>query len=196
MNKEKYLHQQLNRPSVPNNLEQKILDNWQQQIKQQDIKHKKIMQPVLATAVSFIIVTVIFWGLASTPPSVIDAVNDLSDAIKHSDIGQSIALDEIQDNYKVEVSSITTPLKMTKYCNLNGVQTLHIQVEGRQQGEVHYFIRQGEFDMAFWQPHHGEINHMPWKMIKPREGLSVLIFYSPDMNPENADQITQKIFYS
>ena len=79
---------------------------------------------------------------------------------------------------------------------LNGHKTIHLKVAGEKQGTVHLFIKEGHFDLTK-SNRDEEINEsMPWKLINPREDLSVLVLYTKDMNPANVDRLIQTMFYT
>jgi hypothetical protein len=73
---------------------------------------------------------------------------------------------------------------------------MHIKVAGEKQGEVHLFIIPDGFNLAFERETIGIVNAMPWKMIEPRDDLSVLVVYSHDMNPKNVEKLIQTMFYA
>ena len=97
--------------------------------------------------------------------------------------------------YDIQLPPASMPIKMTKFCTLGGLKTMHMQVNNEDKGEVHFFIRQGEFDIAFWQANQSDEAVMPWKLIKSGRDLSVLVLYSNDMNPDNVTHLIQKMFY-
>ena len=88
------------------------------------------------------------------------------------------------------------PLKIAKYCLIDGNKTLHLQIAGEKQGNVHLFILPGEFDDTFWQNNKGTASSMPWQVIKPFNNLSVLVLHTPDINKEKVQRLIQSMFYA
>ena len=62
-------------------------------------------------------------------------------------------------------------------------------------GAVHLFIRDGNFDTPIWESKNKEPT-MPWRLIKPRSDLSVLVLYTEDMNLASVDKLIQTMFYT
>ena len=87
------------------------------------------------------------------------------------------------------------PVEMTKLCNLNGNKTTHLKVAGAKQGAVHLFIKKGDFNASFLEPANSK-STLPWRLIKPRHDLSVLVVYTKDMNPASVDKLIQTMFYA
>jgi hypothetical protein len=191
---DKDLKEQLNQLSVPHDLEQKIRANWKQQLNHDQGQWFRYKGLVAAGVMGLTLAALLFNLTNSTPKLLSLAINDIqSDA--QQNIGISIPMDVLTKWGNVNLPPISMPLKMTKYCTLGGNKTIHVQVDGARQGEVHLFIRRGDFDIAFWQSRQGQIDSMPWRLLKPRDDLSVLVLYTHDMNPANVEKLIQTMFY-
>ena len=186
------LKQQLQRPLVPADLEASIRANWETQLRTRS--HSRVWLAMLASAASLMFVVVLVGSLHYTPDVVRDALEDIANDAKH-DVGISIPMETIIAEKHFRAPMQNMPVRLTKYCALDEYRTLHIQVAGARQGEVHLFIQEGSFDIAAWQTHHGEMNAMTWKIIQPRDNFSVLVVYTPEMNPDNVEKLIQHMFY-
>ena len=192
---DKDLTEQLDRLPVPQDLEQKIRANWRQQLNHDQGQWFRYKGLVAAGVVGLTLTVLLVNLINSTPKILSMAVNDIqSDA--RQNVGISIPMDVLTQWGNVNLPPVSMPLKMTKYCTLGGNKTIHVHVDGAIQGEVHLFIRRGDFDVAFWQARQGQINSMPWRLLKPRDDLSVLVLYTQDMNPANVDKLLRAMFYA
>lgn len=190
----KDLKEQLDRLPVPHDLEQKIRANWKQQLNQDHGQWFRYKGLVAAGVVGLTFAVLLFNLINSTPKLLSMAINDIqSDA--QQNIGISIPMEVLTQWGNVNLPPVSMPLKMTKYCTLGGNKTIHVNVNGARQGEVHLFIKRGDFDIAFWQARQGQINSMPWRLLKPHDDLSVLVLYTHDMNPANVEKLIQTMFY-
>jgi len=194
MNHDDNLKRKLNTLEVPEELEKRIRSNWQTQM-QTNTKRIQWWQPGLALVASFALAFFVSIQVLKTPTFVDAAVNDIISDAK-SNIGLSIPLKTILVMHDMQLPPASMPVKMTKLCTIDGLKTTHIQVNGKAKGEVHLFIKQGEFDTAFWQAQQGKVITMPWKLIKSGKNLSILVLYSADMDPDNVETMIQKMFYT
>jgi len=188
------LKRKLNTLEVPAELEKRIRSNWQTQM-QTSTKRIQWWQPGLALVASFALAFFVSIQILKTPTFVDAAVNDIISDGK-SNIGLSIPLEAILVRHDIQLPPATMPIKMTKFCTIDNLKTTHIQVNGKDKGEVHLFIKQGEFDTTFWQAQQGEVVAMPWKLIKSEKDLSILVLYSADMNPGKVEIMIQKMFFT
>ncbi|WP_455208360.1 hypothetical protein [Kaarinaea lacus] len=194
MKDDKDLHRQLNRPHVPDDLEKKIRANWQDQ-KSKKLRKKPSRYLFLAASLFGIIVGTVLVNQLSTPKDLISiAINDINKDEKHH-VGITLPVELLLKQTKIHSPPDSMPIEMTKLCNLNGNKTTHIKVAGAKQGAVHLFIKAGDFDASLWEPKNNS-SSMPWKLIKPRNDLSVLVVYTEDMNPVNVDKLIQTMFYA
>ena len=195
MKDDEKLHLQLNRPRVPENLEDRIRANWQAQML--PTKNAWPAKRLLAVAAAFTLAlgVVLVNYYPATPALVNAALRDI-----HNDeaqgIGVTVPVSLVAEIEKVKLPPPFMPVEMTKYCNLVGHQTLHVKVSGEKQGKVHLFMTNEGFDLRFWQARQGAMHSMPWRLIKPRGDLSVLVLYTEDMNPANVDKLIQAMFYA
>jgi len=192
MMKDRELERQLDRPIVPNDLEASIRSNWKTQIG--GPSQQRRWNTMLASAASLVMVVALLASFGQTPGVVSDALADISDDAKHG-VGISIPLETLlaEKHFKAPLQNMQ--VKMTKYCDLDSSRTVHLQVAGERQGQVHLFIQEGAFDVAAWQKNRGELGAMTWKLITPREDISVLVMYTADMNPDNVEKLIQQMFY-
>jgi len=194
VNHDDNLKRKLNTLEVPEELEKHIRSNWQTQM-QTNTKRTQWWRPGLALVASFSLAFFVSIQILKTPAFVDAAAYDIISDVKHN-IGLSIPLETILAIHDMQLPPASMPVKMTKLCTIDGLKTTHIQVNGKAKGEVHLFIKQGEFDTAFWQAQQGEVVTMPWKLIKSGKNLSILVLYSADMDPDNVETMIQKMFYT
>ena len=194
MKDDKDLHRQLNRPPVPDDLGKKIHANWQEQ-KSSQHHNKSVKYTLVAASLFGIIVGTIIVNNLSAPDDLISiAINDINKDEKHH-AGITLPVDLLLKEININLPPDSMPIEMTKLCNLNGNKTTHIKVAGAKQGVVHLFIKAGDFDASLWESENNE-PIMPWRLIKPRNDLSVLVVYTEDMNPASVDKLIQTMFYA
>jgi hypothetical protein len=192
---DKHLQQQLNRLVLPNDLEDRIRANWKQQLNKHPGKRSRSGILAAAALAGLTLAILLLNAINTTPVIVTTALNDIRNDAQHN-VGISIPLDVLAQLDDVNLPHESMPLTMTKYCTLGSSKTIHLQVAGAKQGEVHLFIQRGGFDIAFWQAAQGQVDSMPWKLVKPRDNLSVLVLYTRDMNPANVEKLIQTMFYA
>lgn len=188
------LHQLLNRPPVPDDLESKIRANWHEQ-KSKQLSNKPAKYLLVAASIFAMVVGTVFLNSYFTAPNLISvAINDINnDAKQH--IGIALPIESVVQEANIHLPPDSMPIEMSKLCTLNGNQTMHLKVAGAKQGEVHLFIKKGDFEASIWKSEQSATATMPWKLIKPRDDLSVLVLYTKDMNPANVDVLIQTMFY-
>lgn len=193
---DKELHKQLNHPSIPDNLEDRIRANWFEQKTQRQSNHTRLKYAYLAMSIFGIVIGTALIDSSITQAELIQlAVNDIQSDEKKK-IGIALPVASLVNQKNINYPPESMPVEMTKYCNLDGNKTIHLKVAGEKQGTVHLFIKGGHFDLSK-SNHDEEINEsMPWKLINPREDLSVLVLYTKDMNPANVDRLIQTMFYT
>lgn len=194
MKDDKDLHRQLNRPPVPVDLEKIILANWQDQKSRQH--HNNSFKYILVAASVFgIIVGAVLVNNFSAPDDLISiAINDIKKDEKHH-VGITLPVEKVLQQANIHLPPESMPIQLAKLCNLNGNKTTHIKVLGAKQGAVHLFIKAGDFDAVLWESE-SSVPAMPWRLIKPRNELSVLVVYTEDMNPASVDKLIQTMFYT
>lgn len=192
---DKHLQTQLNRPTVPEGLEDRIRNNWKEQITQSQ-NYRPLKRMLAIVGMFGLIIGILLVNSVYTTPSLVTAaVDDIHKYEKHK-IGIALPIASLIEETGINLPMNSTPIKMTKYCTLNDSKTTHIKVAGAKQGEVHLFISRSEFDVYFWHAQKGVVGSMPWRLFKPREDLSVLVLYSHDMNPSNVEKLIQTMFYA
>jgi hypothetical protein len=189
------LHRQLNRLQVPDDLEQKIRANWyEQKLKQKRNKPVKYLF-VAASLFGVVLGAVLFNRLSMSPDLISAAISDINNDAKHQ-VGITLPIFSIVKQANIHLPPDSMTIEMTKLCNLNGNKTVHVKVAGAKQGFVHLFIKEGDFDALLWEATKDTTSTMPWRLIKPRNDLSVLVLYTKDMNPANVDKLIQTMFYA
>lgn len=188
------LNKQLNRPPVPHDLENRIRTNWQEQ-RVGHHPYVPLKYFLVAASIFGIVAGTVLIDSQTKPEDLISvAINDIdSDALKHT--GIMLPMDSIINDARINLPPESMPIKMTKRCNLNGNKTVHIKVAGAKQGAVHLFIKTGGFDTSPILPDKNTSTAMPWKLIKPRADLTVLVLYTTDMNPVSVDKLLDTMFY-
>jgi len=189
------LHQQLNRPRVPGDLENKIRANWLEQKTSRRNKRPAKYLLVAASIIAIVTGTALLNNILTSPDLISVAINDIR-ADEKQKVGITFSVDSLIQQAHINLPPESMPIKMTKLCNLNGNKTVHVKIAGTRQGEVHLFIRRGDFDAPIRKSEKNETAVMPWKLIKPRQDLSVLVLYTKDMNPVSVDTLLQTMFFA
>ena len=200
MNSDQDLKDRLMRPTPPQDLEQKLRANWQQQLSQQSASRTnssstKHWRLVAASVALFVIVAVSFVGINKTPSVIAAALKDIS-SDKKQNIGLAVPTEKWLAAHQVNMPPSVMPIMMSKYCLIDGNKTLHLQIAGEKQGEVHLFIFPGKFDRAIWQNRKGTTSSMPWQLIQAFNDLSVLVLHSNDMDNKKVQQLIHTMFYA
>jgi len=189
------LQQPLQRPITPPSLKANVLRNWRQQLEQENATRVPVdLRVMMACLVFLAIIVVSVIGVNQTPSVVVAALEDI-EKDKLRKVGLSLPEDAWPGEQKVSRLLEGMVLKMTKYCNLDGHRTVHYQILGKHRGEVHLFLQQNKFPALFWQKSSGEKHSMPWRLLTPEPGLSVLVVYSSDMDVDNVDKLINNMFY-
>lgn len=193
---DKELYKHFNRPPIPDDLEDRIRANWFEQKTQRQSNYTARKYAFLAASIIGIVIGTILMDNSITQAELIQlAVNDIQSDEKKK-IGIALPVASLVKQRNINYPPESMPVEMTKYCNLDGNKTIHLKVAGEKQGTVHLFINEGHFDLSK-SNRDEEINEsMPWKLINPREDLSVLVLYTKDMNPANVDRLIQTMFYT
>ena len=194
MTDDKNLWHQLNRPPVPDSLENRIVANWEQQQAQIHGKHASIQILAIAAAVVLLVSGLLAVGIYRDPALVTAALADIDKDIRQQ-VGVAIPADTLENMRYVKLPPPSMPLKMAKRCTIEERKTIHLQVDGEKRGSVHLFIYSGDFNYSFWEARQGKAGTMYWRLIHPREGLSVLLLHTPDMNRDNVDRLVRTMFY-
>jgi len=194
MKDDKNLYRQLNRPPVPDDLEEKIRANWRDQMSRQQ-QNRPVKFIIAAASLFGIIVGAVLVVNLSTPQDLITiAINDIYKDEKNN-VGITLPIELVVKQANIHLPPESMPVEMTKLCNLNGNKTTHIKVAGAKHGAVHLFVKVGDFDASLWESK-DIAPAMPWRLIKPRDNLSVLVVYTEDMNPASVDRLIQTMFYA
>lgn len=186
------LHNQLNRPPIPDDLEAKLRSNWHEQMNNRRNNVKPAMMALIAASFFGIVIgtALINNGIAQKDlikVAMNDIVND-----KKQNAGIILPINSVIEQTNIHSPPKPMTVKMSKVCNLNGNKAFHLTVAGAKQGEVDLFIKKGNFDLT----PSSQNKDMPWKLIKPRDNISVLILYTKDMNPANVERLIQTMFYT
>lgn len=189
------LQRQLNRPPVPENLECKIRDNWREQI---DKSRRQIPIRQILIAASIAGITIFIAAVnsfLSTQNLITVAMNDIKkDESEHT--GITLPVSDIVKKEHIHFPPPNMSVAMTKICTLSGNKTIHMKIDGAKQGAVHIFIKHGAFGASTSLPDAVSTTAMPWKIIKPRSDLTVLVIYTNDMNPNGVAKLIQAMFYA
>jgi len=189
------LKQLLDQPQVPEMLAQKIRANWRQQQLQQ--RRRKPMIFAWAASVAALALTLMVFVKPNTGPSdlINFALEDIAnDAEKH--VAISVPLDGVYQLAQIHQPPPSMPIEMSKTCYLGNNKTTHLKIAGARQGVVHLFIKQGDFNAVFVDATRRQAFTMPWRLLKPRKDLTVLVLYSQDMNPNSVDTLLKTMFYA
>jgi len=189
---ENELRNQLNRPHVPDDLETKIRTNWCEQRTKQRIAYKPAILAFVAASLFGIFVGTSLLNTGITRNDLINAAIKDIDNDEKQHTGIILPVDSLITQAHIHYPPESMTVKMSKICNLDRNETIHLKIAGEKQGEVHLFIKEGNFDLM----PSSQNKTMPWKLIKPRDNLSVLVLYTQDMNPANVDRLIQTMFYA
>lgn len=191
MKDDRHLQQQLSRPTPPPELEAKIISNWQEQLKRQRRSGygKRLL---VAASLCAIALGAGLFVLTPEPDLVQFAIADIKKDAAHNH-GIILPVSHAIKQAKINMPPADMPVKLSKRCELDGNNTVHLKVAGAQKGAVHLFIKKGSFDVL---PNSDKATMMPWKLITPRKDLSVLVLYTSDMNPANVDKLLDTMFYT
>lgn len=86
------------------------------------------------------------------------------------------------------------PVKMSKFCRLGSLLTTHLRIAGKQQGEMHVFIHQGEQQWsARWIAGAGTVEDIHWKLLQVRDDLTVIVLYTRDMREKSVRHILNEM---
>jgi len=200
MNDKKF-KQSLKQPEVPTSLEKKIRDNWHAQFNEETDRRSGASRLLMSAVASIFVVSMalFFVGQQGAPNIVALAMQDIASDARHRNQSEYPFDDVMLSRLKMQGINPplpTMPVKMAKYCSLNKTQAIHLRIAGSVKGEVHVFIRDGDFDIPAWRAEQGELNAMQWQIIHPRENMSVLVIRTADMNPQNVEALIQKMFYT
>ena len=195
MRDEKDLHSQLKRPPVPTDLAAKIQENWRQQRATQQSKRPlgKLLAGV--SAMVFILSALVIYKQDPVADLISAAMSDIDRDAQHH-VGIAIPPRHQLLLSQVHLPPSDMPIEMSKRCNLIGNDTLHLKIAGVKRGYVHLFIKTGEFQSAELNSDKGARRSMPWRLLKPRNDLSVLVLYTNDMNPDSVDKLIKTMFYA
>jgi len=196
MTDEKHIKRQLNRLEVPSDLAEKIHANWKSQIAQQQRRRYPMRVTIAATLIAVVTLSFLVLRHGAQSPDLISAA--LTDIVNDSDrqIGIELPLEQVFQIAHILPPPTNMPIEMSKHCNLIGNKTVHLKIIGAKKGFVHLFIKQGDFDAVLWQSPKQLSASMPWRLLKPRKDLSVLVLYSEDMNPGSVDALLQTMFFA
>lgn len=192
---DKDLREQLNRPHVPVDLENKIRNNWREQI-EKSRRRQPIRQIITAASITAIAIFIAALNYIFIPQNLIAvAENDIKkDESEHT--GITLPVSDIIQRERIHLPPQNMVVAMTKICNLNGNKTIHMKINGANHGAVHLFIKRGPFSKSTKIPDSSSSTTMPWKLIKPRPDLTVLVLYTRDMNSKGVAQLIQTMFYA
>jgi len=190
------LRRALQRPTPPPALKVNVFRNWQQQLAQAQVRRIPLDLRVMMACVVLVVVVVVSVIRVNHTPGVVTAA--LADIQKDKllKVGLSLPADAWPGEEKTARLLEGMVLKMTKYCTLDGHRTVHYQILGKNRGEVHLFLQQTKFPALFWQKTQGENQSMPWRLLNPAPGLSVLVVYSSDMDVNNVEKLINNLFYA
>jgi len=186
------LNQRLNDIEVPPELVTRIHQNWRIQKgrpgpNRQGVKWLAVAAGVCAAVVALRLVT-------PTPAVVEAALADIAADERHA-VGISVPVETLVASAQVQPTIQQQAVRMTKYCKLNKARAVHVEINDHTQGEVHLFVREGQFDRHFWQAQQGAIGDRAWRLLQPREGVSVLVVSAPDVAASRLDALVNDLFY-
>jgi len=195
MSNDKDLSKLLNKPSSPDNLKAILNKNWQEQQKAES-NHSYIHWKSLSAIAASVLVVTFIWlsplSIEKTPQIIHSAFNDIALENKHSH-GVGVSLSNIMSEFEINPPPDFAVVKMTKHCTLDDKGTVHLELTGNSK-DLHIFMSKNKFEISAWQENIGETNNMQWKIIHPRNDLSVLIIANATFKSEHISQLTEKMF--
>ena len=198
----RFLHKQLTRAKVPPSLEKNIRDNWHAQMDAEKSKRPNVSRLGLAVAASvFVAFLALLTVFQQGTPNIVElAINDIAVDMKRNVQPANSLVDSLRVQLKprgINAPLSNMPIKLAKYCTLDKTRTLHLRIAGSAQGEVHFFIRdKASSDEQSWPLIQGEKANMVWQIIQPRDGLTVLVMRTIDMNQQKVEELVKHMFYA
>ncbi|WP_455203108.1 DUF3379 family protein [Kaarinaea lacus] len=194
---EKDLQDQLKRPSLPKELEASIRENWKQQLAQShEIRRQKRFRLVgVAASVAIVTITLIVVMTLQTPTVVRHALADI-EKDKPLNVGIAVPDNIWMSSLRIKAPPAVMAIDMTKYCYIEGAKTVHFQLSGADHSEVHLFVQDGEFEKRSWQTTQGELESMKWRLLKPRDDLSILVLFSRNADTLSIERLIDTMFFA
>jgi len=137
----------------------------------------------------FLIVMVL--GYVQTPELISSAYADIH---KDADLnnGMQPSMQQWLDENDIASVPQQYPVKMSKFCRLDQVLTMHLRIAGKEQGEVNVFIHHGERSLS-WFDSSGAVEDMNWKLLKVRNNLTLIVLYTHDMREKSVQHILHEM---
>jgi len=189
----KRLNQILNSPDTPSDLEAKLRANWKQQCDTENTRSR--FRSLIAYAASVLVIFGLAISVRPSPAMVDFALDDIAAESRHA-AGVTLSVNETLAALGINEPVKSMQVNVSKYCTLNRVNAVHLELAGEKQGRVHLFIQQGDSGPGLWEARSGNREGMSWKLIEPKEKLTVLVLRTDDMSAENVDKLIEHMFYS
>ncbi len=174
-------------------LSSRQLDRLQQT--QQSAKHfamiNRFKWPVSMVASFLLLVTILSYF--QTPALITSAYADI---YKDENINNGLQPTMQQWLTVNHIASVPPqyPVKMSKFCRLGSLLTTHLRIAGKQQGEMHVFIHQGERKWSTrWVAGTGTVDDINWKLLQVRDDLTVIVLYTRDMREKSVRHILNEM---
>ncbi|MDH5324001.1 MAG: DUF3379 domain-containing protein [Gammaproteobacteria bacterium] len=191
------LREQLERPHVPEDLEHRIRLNWHSQ---QYKSERSVPRHFLAAGMLGILIGVALIQYFTVTPDLLSvAFEDVKKEQVHKP-GISLPFKGFVKRIGLHSFPESMPIYSAKFCNLGGDRAMHISVsatpdgDAAQDAKVHLFIKEGEFSVPLIGGQ-GEVS-MPWKLIRPRNGLTVLVMYDETISSDAVDALLGTMFHA
>ncbi|MCW9046898.1 MAG: hypothetical protein OQK46_02370 [Gammaproteobacteria bacterium] len=152
-------------------------------------KKISIIKCLGSIAASFLIV----WMLAylHTPQLISSAYADIQKD-KNLNTGLPLAIQQWLDENKITRVPSQYPVEMSKFCTLDQNLTMHMRIAGKQQGMLNVFFYHGERPL-FWFNGTGKLDDLNWRLLKVRENLTLIVFYTHDMREKSVLHILNEM---
>jgi len=160
--------------------QQQSLDDLQQSLKtHQSIRSNLTLLIWTGSIAASLLLFITVFSYIQTPDLIIAAY---ADTLKDSNLnnGMETNMKEWMTDNHINSAPIKYPVEMSKICKLNQYKTTHLRIAGAEQGTMHIFFHNGEMS-THWRKSTGTIDELNWKLIKVRDKLTVIVFYTDDM---------------
>jgi len=183
----------LNMVNAPENLETKIRQNWQQQMKEEKTESKRNLPVWFSVAASITLVTTLFINFSYPPKIVSAAYSDLI-ADAHDHAGLNIPASVLKQQHGITTKSLPIEVSVTKYCNLNSSKMVHVKLHDTNKREAHIFVNDKTIDIPIYQAKNGEFENFKWEVIEHASKKSLLVLFSDEISSEKIHGLVDNMF--
>jgi len=153
--------------------------------------HRGVFKWAGSIAASVLLLVVLAIGYLQTPELITAAYADIYKDV-HLNNGMQASIQQwMKKNHIADVPQ-QYPVKMSKFCQLNQLSTMHLRIAGTEQGELNVFFHYGETPL-YWRNRSGTLDNMNWTLVKARDDLTLIVMYTHDMREQAVQHILGEI---